>query len=208
MKILDIYPDSINERHIDEAVAALRRGEVIVYPTDTFYALGCDALNNRAIEKICRLKGINPDKNLLSIVCSGLSQAADYARIDNRALRYLKEYLPGPFTFILPAATSLPKIFKGRKSVGVRVPDHNVALALAEALGNPLMSASVPVGDSEDALDEASDPRALGLRYSTVQDVTVVIDCGEGGREGSTIVDITDSSAPSVIREGLRPFVV
>ncbi len=208
MKILDIYPDSINERHIDEAVAALRRGEVIVYPTDTFYALGCDALNNRAIEKICRLKGINPDKNLLSIVCSGLSQAADYARIDNRAFRYLKEYLPGPFTFILPAATSLPKIFKGRKSVGVRVPDHNVALALAEALGNPLMSASVPVGDSEDALDEASDPRALGLRYSTVQDVTVVIDCGEGGREGSTIVDITDSPAPSVIREGLRPFVV
>lgn len=208
MKILDIYPDSINERHIDEAVAALRRGEVIVYPTDTFYALGCDALNNRAIEKICRLKGINPDKNLLSIVCSGLSQAADYARIDNRAFRYLKEYLPGPFTFILPAATSLPKIFKGRKSVGVRVPEHNVALALAEALGNPLMSASVPVGDSEDALDEASDPRALGLRYSTVQEVTVVIDCGEGCREGSTVVDITDSSAPSVIREGLRPFVV
>ncbi len=182
MKILDIYPDSINERHIDEAVAALRRGEVIVYPTDTFYALGCDALNNRAIEKICRLKGINPDKNLLSIVCSGLSQAADYARIDNRAFRYLKEYLPGPFTFILPAATSLPKIFKGRKSVGVRVPDHNVALALAEALGNPLMSASVPVGDSEDALDEASDPRALGLRYSTVQDVTVVIAEKEAGR--------------------------
>lgn len=208
MKILDIYPGSVNERHISEAVAAMRRGEVIVYPTDTFYALGCDALNNRAIEKICRLKGLNPDKNLLSIVCSGLSQAAEYARIDNRAFRYMKEYLPGPFTFILPASTSLPKVFKGRKNVGVRVPDHKVALALAEELGNPLMSASVPVGEGEGALDEVADARALGLRYSAVPEVTIVIDSGEGGREGSTIVDCTDSSAPELVRQGVGEFTV
>lgn len=202
MKILTVYPNSINQRHIDEAVEALRRGEIIVYPTDTFYALGADALNNRAVERLCRLKGINPDKNLLSVVCSGLSQAAEYARIDNRAFRLMKENLPGAFTFILPAANTLPKVFKGRKTVGVRVPDNAVSLALAEALGNPVMSASVPLGDGDDALDEVADPRALGLRYSGTPEVTVIIDGGDGGTEGSTIIDCLDSSAPEIIRQG------
>jgi len=202
MKILTIYPNSVNQRHIDDAVEALRRGEIIVYPTDTFYALGADALNNRAVERLCRLKGINPDKNLLSVVCSGLSQAAEYARIDNRAFRLMKENLPGAFTFILPASSSLPKVFKSRKTVGVRVPDNAIARALAESLGNPVMSASVPLGDSDDALAEASDPRALGLRYSCTPEVTLVIDGGDGGTEGSTIIDCLDSSAPEIIRQG------
>lgn len=203
MKILTVYSGSVNQKYIDEAVAAMRRGEIIVYPTDTFYALGADALNNRAVERLCRLKGINPDKNLLSVVCSGLSQAAEYARIDNRAFRLMKEHLPGPFTFILPAASTLPKVFKGRRTVGVRVPDNDIARALAETLGNPVMSASVPLGDSDDALDEASDPRALGLRYSGTPEVTVVIDGGESGTEGSTIVDCLDSSSPEIVRQGL-----
>ena len=202
MKILTIYPNSVNQRHIDDAVEALRRGEIIVYPTDTFYALGADALNNRAVERLCRLKGINPDKNLLSVVCSCLSQAAEYARIDNRAFRLMKENLPGAFTFILPASSSLPKVFKSRKTVGVRVPDNAIARALAESLGNPVMSASVPLGDSDDALAEASDPRALGLRYSGTPEVTLVIDGGDGGTEGSTIIDCLDSSAPEIIRQG------
>ena len=202
MKILTIYPNSVNQRHIDDAVEALRRGEIIVYPTDTFYALGANALNNRAVERLCRLKGINPDKNLLSVVCSGLSQAAEYARIDNRAFRLMKENLPGAFTFILPASSSLPKVFKSRKTVGVRVPDNAIARALAESLGNPVMSASVPLGDSDDALAEASDPRALGLRYSGTPEVTLVIDGGDGGTEGSTIIDCLDSSAPEIIRQG------
>lgn len=202
MKILTIYPNSVNPRHIDDAVEALRRGEIIVYPTDTFYALGADALNNRAVERLCRLKGINPDKNLLSVVCSGLSQAAEYARIDNRAFRLMKENLPGAFTFILPASSSLPKVFKSRKTVGVRVPDNAIARALAESLGNPVMSASVPLGDSDDALAEASDPRALGLRYSGTPEVTLVIDGGDGATEGSTIIDCLDSSAPEIIRHG------
>ncbi|MDE6564808.1 MAG: threonylcarbamoyl-AMP synthase [Muribaculaceae bacterium] len=202
MKILTIYPNSVNQRHIDDAVEALRRGEIIVYPTDTFYALGADALNNRAVERLCRLKGINPDKNLLSVVCSGLSQAAEYARIDNRAFRLMKENLPGAFTFILPASSSLPKVFKSRKTVGVRVPDNAIACALAESLGNPVMSASVPLGDSDDALAEASDPRALGLRYSGTPEVTLVIDGGDRGTEGSTIIDCLDSSAPEIIRQG------
>lgn len=208
MKILTVYPNSINQRHIDEAVEALRRGEIIVYPTDTFYALGADALNNRAVERLCRLKGMNPDKNLLSVVCSGLSQAAEYARIDNRAFRLMKENLPGAFTFILPASSTLPKVFKSRKTVGVRVPDNAIALAIAENLGNPVMSASVPLGDGDDALEEVADPRALGLRYSGTPEVTVVIDGGDGGSEGSTIVDCLDSSSPEIVRQGAASIVL
>ncbi len=208
MKILTVYPNSINQRHIDEAVEALRRGEIIVYPTDTFYALGADALNNRAVERLCRLKGMNPDKNLLSVVCSGLSQAAEYARIDNRAFRLMKENLPGAFTFILPASSTLPKVFKSRKTVGVRVPDNAIALAIAENLGNPVMSASVPLGDGDDALDEVADPRALGLRYSGTPEVTIVIDGGDGGTEGSTIVDCLDSTAPEIVRQGVASIVL
>ena len=208
MKILTIYPQSINRRYIDEAVEALRRGEIIVYPTDTFYALGADALNNRAVERLCRLKGINPDKNNLSLVCSGLSQAAEYARIDNRAFRLMKENLPGPFTFVLPAASTLPKVFKGRRTVGVRVPDNAIAVAIAEALGNPVMTSSVPLGDGDDALAEVSDPRALGLRYSSTQEVTVLIDGGDGATEGSTVVDCLDSSSPEIIRQGLGELSV
>lgn len=208
MKILTVYPNSINQRHIDEAVEALRRGEIIVYPTDTFYALGADALNNRAVERLCRLKGMNPDKNLLSVVCSGLSQAAEYARIDNRAFRLMKENLPGAFTFILPASSTLPKVFKSRKTVGVRVPDNAIALAIAENLGNPVMSASVPLGDGDDALEEVVDPRALGLRYSGTPEVTVVIDGGDGGSEGSTIVDCLDSSSPEIVRQGAASIVL
>jgi len=143
MKILKFYPGSVNERNIAEAVDIIRSGGIVIYPTDTLYALGCDALNNRAIERLCRIKGLDPARQMLSVVCEGLSQAAEYARIDNRAFRVLKEYLPGPFTFILPASTTLPKVFKGRKTVGVRIPDNDVARALAAGLGNPVLSASV-----------------------------------------------------------------
>ena len=145
MKMLKIYPGSINSRFIDEAVDVIRSGGIVIYPTDTLYALGCDALNNKAVEKLCRLKGINPDKQLLSVVCASLSQAAEYAKIDNRAFAYLKEYLPGPFTFVLPASSALPKIFKGRKTVGIRIPDNPITLALTEAAGGPLLSTSVAV---------------------------------------------------------------
>ncbi|MDE6120623.1 MAG: threonylcarbamoyl-AMP synthase, partial [Muribaculaceae bacterium] len=145
MKILKVFSQNPDSRHISEAAEAMRRGEIVVYPTDTLYALGCDALNNRAIERLCRLKGLNPDKNLLSIVCDDLSQASDYARVDNRAFRILKQYLPGAFTFVLPASTTLPKVFKGRKSVGIRIPDNNIARGLARELGHPVMTSSVPV---------------------------------------------------------------
>ena len=198
MKTLKMYPTSINERYIDQAVDELRRGAVIIYPTDTRYAIGCDALNNRAIEKICRIKGINPAKQLLSIVCSDISQAAEYARIDNNAFRLMRSNLPGPFTFILPAATTLPKAFKGRHTVGVRIPDNDIARAIADALGNPLLSTSVSIDRLEGY--ETVEPLSLAIQYEDTVDL--LVDGGTGSTGQSTIVDCLDSSYPEITREG------
>ncbi len=201
MKMLKIYPGSINSRFIDEAVDVIRSGGIVIYPTDTLYALGCDALNNKAVEKLCRLKGINPDKQLLSVVCASLSQAAEYAKIDNRAFAYLKEYLPGPFTFVLPASSALPKVFKGRKTVGIRIPDNPITLALTEAAGVPLLSTSVAV-DSD--IYNNVDPEAIAVAYDNMADL--IIDGGESVAEGSTVVSLLDSASPGIIREGKGVF--
>lgn len=200
MQHLTIYPTSIDERSIDTAVQALQRGEVIIYPTDTLYALGCDALNQRAIERLCRIKGINPDKNLLSVVCADISQAAEYARIDNRAFAIIKHYLPGPFTFILPASTKLPKVFKGRKTVGIRVPGCPIARAIASALGNPILTSSASTHDPDDIVS----PEAVAMGYKA--DAALLVDGGEGGMEPSTIVDLTDPDSPEIIRQGAGIF--
>lgn len=202
MKLLKIYPENINDRHIDEVVEALDGGGVVIYPTDSLYAIGCDALNNAAIERICRLKGINPAKENLSVVCSDISQASEYARIDNRAFSMLKRYLPGAYTFLLPAASTLPKVFKGRKTVGVRIPDNPIARRIAEALGHPVLSTSIKW--DRDAPDEGRDPESIALNYSGTVDC--MIDGGEGGLVGSTVVDCTDSSNPVVIRQGAAMF--
>lgn len=201
MKMLKIYPGSINSRFIDEAVDVIRSGGIVIYPTDTLYALGCDALNNKAVEKLCRLKGINPDKQLLSVVCASLSQAAEYAKIDNRAFAYLKEYLPGPFTFVLPASSALPKVFKGRRTVGIRIPDNPITLALTEAAGGPLLSTSVAV-DSD--IYNNVDPEAIAVAYNNMADL--IIDGGESVAEGSTVVSLLDSASPGIIREGKGVF--
>lgn len=202
MKLLRIYPDNINDRHIAEVVDTLRGGGIVIYPTDSLYAIGCDALNNSAIERICRLKGINPAKENLSVVCADISQASEYARIDNRAFSLLKRYLPGACTFLLPAATTLPKVFKGRRTVGVRIPDNAIARRLAEVLGNPVLSTSIKW--DRDAPDEGRDPESIALNYSGTVDC--MIDGGEGALIPSTVVDCTDSSAPVVTRPGLVPF--
>lgn len=200
MKTLKMYPSSINDRYMQEVVDALRDGDIVIYPTDTVYAIGCDALNNCAIEKICRVKEINPQKTHLSIICHDISQASEYALIDNRAFKLLREYLPGPFTFILPASTSLPKVFKGRKTVGVRIPDNAIALAIAEQLGNPVLTTSIEYTEPEEGVD----PDSIAMRYGDV--AALMIDGGEGGIIPSTVVDITDSSSPEIIREGLGAF--
>lgn len=196
MTILKMYPTSLNEKYLEIATGILRDGGIIIYPTDTLYAIGCDALNNSAIERICRIKGINPQKTELSIICHDISQAAEYARIDNRAFRMLREYLPGQFTFLLPASTTLPKVFKGRKTVGIRIPDNAIATSLAEMLGNPLLTTSV----EDDGEGGVIYPESLAMQYEGVVDL--LIDGGEGSDIPSTVVDITDSADPSVIRQG------
>lgn len=196
MTILPMYPTSLNEKYLEHAVDTLRSGGIIIYPTDTLYAIGCDALNNNAIERICRIKGINPQKTELSIICHDISQAAEYARIDKRAFKMLKEYLPGPFTFLLPSSTRLPKVFKGRKTVGIRIPDNPIPTAIAGMLGNPILTTSVE-DDGEGSLIY---PQSLAIQYDGSADL--IIDGGEGNEIPSTIVDITDSSAPVIVRQG------
>lgn len=200
MDQLTFYGRQIDQRHIDRAAQVIADGGIVIYPTDTIYALGCDALNNRAIERVCRIKGINPEKQLLSIVCGGISQAAEYARIDNHTFKILKEYLPGPFTFILQGTTKLPKVFRGRKSVGVRVPDQPVAQALCAAVGHPILSTSVALDDENELIN----PESIAMHYDDIADLMLM--AGDGSAIPSTIVDLTDPSAPEVIRQGLGEF--
>lgn len=199
MKILENRA-GVDSRAINAAIDALRDGQIIIYPTDTLYALGCDALNNRAIERLCKIKGINPEKNTLAIVCGSLSQAAEYARIDNNAFRLLKHYLPGAFTFILPASSALPKIFKGRKTVGIRIPDNEIDTALASELGNPIMTTSIPF------TEDTADPWSIAELYKNNGDIALCIDGGDANDTPSTIIDTTDSSSTKIIRQGLGIF--
>lgn len=204
MRIFKNYGTTPDARAVAEAAEALRDGQIIIYPTDTLYAFGCDGLNNRAIERLCRIKGIDPAKNLLSIVCADISEAAEYARIDNAAYRTLRRYLPGPYTFILPASLKLPKVFKGRKSVGIRIPDNSFSIALARELGGPVMTSSVTPDEDEDL----SDAETIALKYDGTADLDLTIDGGPGHTTGSTVVDLTDSTEPSILRQGLGEFAL
>ena len=201
MKILKIYSSSINERFLDEIVDVLRNGGLIIYPTDTFYAIGCNALSNQAIERVCRIKGIDPRKETLSIVAADLSMASEYGRIDNAAFKIMRSNLPGAFTFVLPASTSLPKVFKGRKTVGIRIPDNKIARAIAERLGNPILSTSA-LGEP----DELVDPIVIADNHEQF-DIDLIVDGGDGGTIGSMVVDLTDSGNPEIIREGAGNLV-
>ncbi len=198
MRILKMYASSINDRYMEQVVEALRDGAIIIYPTDTLYAIGCDALNNQAIERICRLKGINSQRTNLSITCCDISQAADYARIDNNAFRLLRDNLPGAFTFILPASNTLPKAFKSRKTVGIRVPDNEIAREIASRLGNPIMTTSIQWNENEP--EEGCEPQSIAMKYD--ETVDILIDGGTGDLMPSTIIDCLDSSSPEIIREG------
>lgn len=199
MKCVKIYPLSINDRFITEAVKELQAGNIIIYPTDSVYALGCNALSTPAIDKLCQAKGINPIKETLAINCADISQASEYAKIDNRAFRLLKANLPGPFTFVLPAASSLPKAFKGRRTVGVRIPSNPIATALAKELGNPILTTSLPLVNDA-TLDDYARPESIALFLDGM--ASMMIDGGESGSVLSTVVDLTDSSSPQIIRQG------
>ncbi|MGL5562769.1 MAG: L-threonylcarbamoyladenylate synthase [Tannerellaceae bacterium] len=192
-----IYPDNPNEREILRAVEILRDGGLIIYPTDTIYAIGCDALNQRAVEKICKLKGVDPRKSNLSIICYDLSNISHYAKVSNTAFKVMKKNLPGPFTFILPATNELPKIFKQRKEVGIRVPDNNIIRQIVNELGNPVLS--MTVRDDRDMIEYTTDPELIDEKYENIVDM--VIDGGYGAIIPSTVVNCLDDSF-EIIRQG------
>ena len=169
----------------------------MVYPTDTVYAIGCDALNVRAVERICRIKGVNPQKSNLSIICYDLSNISEYAKVSNAAFKLMKKNLPGPFTFILPTSSELPKIYKNRKEVGIRVPDNNIVRTLVQELGNPLLTMSVH--DEDEIIEYSTDPELIEEKYGN--QVDIVIDGGYGGLEGSTVVDCTTDDF-TIVRQG------
>lgn len=195
MKLLKVYDENPNAKFIDTAVQALQKGEIIIYPTDTLYALGCDALNNVAIEKICRIKSMKSDKTSLSIICEDIAQVSEYAQFNNEQFKIMKENLPGPFTFIFPALSKLPKAFKGRKTVGIRIPNNNIATLLVHRLGNPIMTTSIEYKD----LDYAINPELIAENYNN--DASIIIDGGYGDTTPSTIIDFTEGN-PVIIREG------
>lgn len=202
MQLITIHPDNPNRRAIQQIVEALRNGDIIIYPTDTLYAIGCDALNVRAVERICRIKGLDPDKARLSIVCHDMSDISRFVRIDNNTHRLMRKNLPGAFTFILPAGSGLPKIYKQRKSVGVRVPDNNIVRCIVEELGNPLLSTSV--ANNHEEPEYTTNPELLAEIYGS--QVDYIIDGGEGDSIGSTIIDCTQGE-PEVIRQGKGEIV-
>ncbi len=203
MNTLKIHPTSIDTRVLSRAVDAMRDDGLVIYPTDTLYAIGCDATSRKATEALCRIKGINPQKNALAVVCHDFSQASEFARIDNRAFAIMRRYLPGPFTFILPSSPSMPKIFKGRKQVGIRIPDNDVARELARSLGTPLLTTSLPSDGLES--EEITEPGEIELRAEAMG-VDMLIDAGSGSAIPSAVIDLTDSSAPVVLREGPVEF--
>ncbi len=196
--LIKIYEKNNSQDVIDNIVAVLKDGGVMIYPTDTTYAIGCCALKERAVEKICRIKGIDPSKHYLSIVATDLSHIAEYAKVDNVTFRTLKRNLPGPFTFILNPSSHLPKIFRGRKEVGIRVPDCEIVRLICKEMDAPLLSATVPYNENDD-MEYLTDPSLINERWG--EEVDLILDAGIGGTEPSTIVDCTNGE-PEVVRQG------
>ncbi|WP_166382524.1 L-threonylcarbamoyladenylate synthase [Polaribacter sp. 11A2H] len=197
-EFIKIYNENPNQKEIDKVVAVLKRGGLVIYPTDTVYGLGCDITNNKALEKIAQIKGVKLEKAKFSFICNNLSHLSDYVKqIDSATFKILKRALPGPYTFILPGSNNLPKVFKKKKTVGIRIPDNNIIRALVETLGNPIVSTSIR--DEDEILEYTTDPELIFEKWRKLVDI--VIDGGYGDNQGSTIIDFTDGY-PEVIREG------
>jgi tRNA threonylcarbamoyl adenosine modification protein (Sua5/YciO/YrdC/YwlC family) len=195
--LIRIHPVDPQLRLVRQVVDILKRGGIIIYPTDTIYGLGCDIYQHKTVERICQIKNVQPQKANLSFVCYDLSDLSHYARqLDTPVYRTLKQYLPGPYTFILGASKEVPKILKTKKdTVGIRVPDNTIARCIVKELGNPILSASLPGGYVEDY----TDPEIIHDKFGNLVDI--VIDGGIGGIVPSTIVDFTKDE-PEVVREG------
>ena len=195
--LLHIHPENPQPRQIKTVVDCLQRAGIIIYPTDTIYGLGCDILQQKAVERICRIKKVDPKKAQLSFICSDLSHLSDYAKqLPTTTFRLLKEYLPGPYTFILPASKMVPKILQSKKdTIGLRIPDNKIALAIVNELGRPVLSASLP----GEMVEDYTDPEIMHENFRN--EVDIVIDGGIGGITPSTVIDCTKEEY-EIIRQG------
>ena len=197
-EFLKIYEDNPNEAAIKKVVEVLKNGGLVIYPTDTVYGIGCDITNSRALEKLAKIKGVKLEKANFSFVCSSLSNISDYVKqIDTATFKILKRALPGAYTFILPGNNELPKDFRKKKTVGIRVPDNNIAIQIVEMLGNPIVSSSIH--DEDDVIEYSTDPELIFEKWQNLVDL--VIDGGYGENVASTIIDLTGHE-PVIVREG------
>ncbi len=200
--LLKVHPENPSQRQILKACEVLQDGGVLVYPTDTVYALGCDIYKTRAVDKIARLKGIRVNQADFSFIFSDLSQLSDYTKlVSNPVFKMMKAYLPGPYTFILPARNNIPRIFRSRKkTIGVRIPDNNIPLEIVRELGHPIMTTSIH--DEDELIEYTTDPELIWDKFKDLVDA--VIDGGYGKNEPSTVIDCTNHE-PVVVRLGIGP---
>ena len=196
--ILKLYEKNNNPEVLQQIIDVLNDGGIIIYPTDTMYAMGCHALKERPIERICKFKGLDPRKHNLSIICNNLSTISEYARISNNTFKLMKRNLPGPFTFILKADSRLPKIFRNRKEVGIRVPDNSIVQELCKLLEAPILTTTLPRDEDED-IEYVTDPELIDEKFGN--DVDLIIDGGIGGTEPSTVINCCEDE-PEIIRQG------
>lgn len=198
-EFIRLYPQNPDPRRIEHVVRALRNGAVVIYPTDTVYGMGCDIHNARAVERVARIKGIKPTKNDFSFICYDLSHITDYAKVSNQAFKLMKRVLPGPFTFLLDASGNVPKLLNtNKKTVGIRVPDHDIPRQIVRELGNPIITTSIR--DDDEVIEYSTDPELIFEKFQ--HQVDIVIDGGYGGNVASTIVDATDDDFV-IVRQGL-----
>lgn len=196
-EFIKIYNENPNPREIAKVVKVLQSGGLVIYPTDTIYGLGCDITKTKSLEKIAQIKGVQLEKANLSFICNDLSHLSDYVKqLDSATFKIIKRALPGPYTFILPGSNNLPKVFKKKKTVGIRIPDNNIIRTLVAELGNPIVSTSIR--DEDDVLEYTTDPELIFEKWQGLVDV--VIDGGYGDNEPSTVINLTEE--PVVIREG------
>ena len=197
-EFIKIYEDKPNEAAIAKVVKVLKEGGLVIYPTDTVYGLGCDITNTKALERIAKIKGVKLEKANFSFICHDLSNLSDYVKqVDTATFKLLKRALPGPYTFILPGNNNLPKEFKKKTTVGIRIPDNSIALEIVRQLGNPIVSTSIR--DEDDVIEYTTDPELIFEKWQNLVDM--VIDGGYGANKGSTIIDLSGDE-PIVVREG------
>lgn len=197
-QFIKIYEENPNEAAIQKVVAVLKNGGLVIYPTDTVYGLGCDITNSKALERIAKIKGVKLEKSNFSFICHDLSNLSDYVKqIDTATFKILKRALPGPYTFILPGNNKLPKEFKNKTTVGIRIPNNNIALQIVKMLGNPIVSTSIH--DDDEVLEYSTDPELIFEKWQNR--IEVVIDGGYGDNIGSTIIDLSQQE-PVIIRQG------